>query len=151
MIALQLDQLQLRDREKTLFLDERAAGQQRGNSFDFARAHLGGGIDVELTDVEYINSGLMVVVQELRDAQPGCEIVSSISVSRSGRCDLGRIQQVASNLLSNALTHGQPHNPIKIMVRADASDLVLELQPCAIQNPCTHERARRTDVLSLQS
>ena len=94
---------------------------------DFARARLGGGIDVELTDVENINSGLTMVVQELRDAQPGCEIVASISVDRSVRCDLGRIQQVACNLLSNALTHGQSHSPIKITARADDSDLVLEV------------------------
>jgi signal transduction histidine kinase len=179
LIALQLDQLQLRDREQNSFLDERAVGQLReqfiavlghdlrtplhaitmssdaltrrladpwgsaiasrikenarrmasliDDVLDFARARLGGGIDVELSDVENINSGLTTVVQELRDAQPGCEIVSSISVSRSVRCDLGRIQQVASNLLSNALTHGQPYSPIKITVRADDSDLVLQV------------------------
>jgi len=94
---------------------------------DFARGRLGGGIEVELTEVENINTGLEAVVQELRDAQPACKIISDIRVSRSVRCDLGRIQQIASNLLGNALTHGQPDSPIKISAGSDENDLVLEV------------------------
>ena len=94
---------------------------------DFARGRLGGGIGLELTDVDNVNAGLATVVQELQDAQPECEIISHISVSRAVRCDLGRLQQVASNLLANALTHGLPHSPIKISARADENDLVLEV------------------------
>jgi signal transduction histidine kinase len=94
---------------------------------DFARGRLGGGIGLELTEVENINTGLATVVQELRDAQPECEIISHIGVSRAVRCDLGRLQQVASNLLANALTHGLPESPVKITARADENDLVLEV------------------------
>jgi signal transduction histidine kinase len=94
---------------------------------DFARGRLGGGIGLELTDVDNINAGLATVVQELQDAQPGCEIISHISVNRAVRCDLGRLQQVASNLLENALTHGLPHSPVRISARADENDLVLEV------------------------
>jgi signal transduction histidine kinase len=94
---------------------------------DFARGRLGGGIGVELTEVQNINTGLATVVQELQDAQPDCEIISSISVNRSVRCDLGRLQQVASNLLANALTHGRPHSPVKFTAHADAKDLILQV------------------------
>jgi signal transduction histidine kinase len=94
---------------------------------DFARGRLGGGISVEVAEVENINTGLETVVQELRDAQPGCKIITDISVTRSIRCDLGRLQQIASNLLGNALTHGQPDSPIKIGARADENDLLLEV------------------------
>jgi signal transduction histidine kinase len=94
---------------------------------DFARGRLGGGIGVELTDIENINTGLTTVVQELQDAQPDCKILSSISVNRPVRCDLGRLQQVASNLLGNALTHGLPNSPVKISASADEHDLVLEV------------------------
>ncbi|MDP8984576.1 MAG: ATP-binding protein [Pseudomonadota bacterium] len=94
---------------------------------DFARGRLGGGIDVELTDVENINAGLMAVIRELQDAQPDSTILSNIGVDRPVRCDLGRIQQVASNLLANALTHTLPHSPIKICARSDGTDLVLEV------------------------
>jgi signal transduction histidine kinase len=94
---------------------------------DFARGRLGGGIGLELTDVDDINAGLATVIQELQDAQPGCEIISHISVNRAVRCDLGRLQQVASNLLANAMTHGRPRSPVKISARADENDLVLEV------------------------
>jgi signal transduction histidine kinase len=94
---------------------------------DFARGRLGGGITVELTEVENIDAGLMTVVQELQDSQTNCEILPDFHVTRSVRCDLGRLQQVASNLLGNALTHGEPHHPIKFSVRTDEHDLVLEV------------------------
>ncbi len=94
---------------------------------DFARGRLGGGIAVELTDVANINAGLTTVIQELQDAQPDSKIISNISVDCSVRCDLGRLQQVASNLLANALTHGLPNSPIKISARADETDLVIDV------------------------
>lgn len=97
---------------------------------DFARARLGGGIGIELTDVEDISQGLTTVVQELQDGQADCKIISNFHVTRSVRCDLGRLQQVASNLLGNALTHGQPHSPIEIKARTDEDDLVLEVWNC---------------------
>jgi signal transduction histidine kinase len=179
VIASQIDQMKLRDREKTAFLDERSVGQLRDqfiailghdlrnplqaivassdllerrlvypahaqlagrirtnarrmaalidDVLDFARGRLGGGISVEMTEVENINSGLMTVVHELQDAQTDCEILADFHVTRSVRCDLGRLQQVASNLLGNALTHGQPSRPIKINARTDEHDLVLEV------------------------
>jgi signal transduction histidine kinase len=94
---------------------------------DFARGRLGGGIGVELTEVQNINTGLTTVVQELQDAQPECKILSSIGVDRSVRCDLGRLQQVASNLLANALTHGRPHTPVKFTAHSDDKDLILQV------------------------
>jgi len=179
LVALQIDQLKLRDQEKTAFLDERAAGVLReqfiailghdlrnplqaivassdllarrleqpalahmatriktnarrmssliDDVLDFARGRLGGGIGVELTDVENISHALTTVVQELQDGRTDCQIISNFQVTGSVRCDLGRLQQVASNLLGNALTHGQPHSPIKINARTDEHDLVLEV------------------------
>jgi signal transduction histidine kinase len=94
---------------------------------DFARGRLGGGIGVELTEIGNLNAGLLAVVQEFRDAQPDCQIVTDIGVNRAVRCDIGRVQQIASNLLANALTHGRPHSPIGISAKADGHDFVLEV------------------------
>jgi signal transduction histidine kinase len=92
---------------------------------DFARGRLGGGIGLELTNIDNINTGLTTVIQELQDAQPGCTILADINVERPVRCDLGRLQQVAANLLGNALTHGDPDTAVEITAHADATDLVL--------------------------
>jgi signal transduction histidine kinase len=94
---------------------------------DFARGRLGGGIAVELTEIENLNAGLLTVVQELRDGQLDCSIITDIGVSCPVRCDLGRLQQIASNLLANALTHGLSRSPVKISAKADADDFVLEV------------------------
>jgi signal transduction histidine kinase len=179
LIASQLEQQSIREREQTALLDERATSELREqfiailghdlrnplqavhacgellerrltdpaqrmiasriktharrmsslieDVLDFARGRLGGGIGLELADVDNINNGLTTVIQELQVAQPECKILSNINVRRSVRCDLGRLQQVASNLLGNALTHGRPASPIKISARTDERDLVLEV------------------------
>jgi signal transduction histidine kinase len=92
---------------------------------DFARGRLGGGLGVELTEVDNLNTGLLTVVQELIDAQPDCKIIAKIDVDRPVQCDLGRLQQVASNLLANALTHGLADTPVTITASADEHDFVL--------------------------
>jgi signal transduction histidine kinase len=49
------------------------------------------------------------------------------SVSSKVRCDLGRVQQVASNLIGNALKHGAPQSPVKVSAHAEDSDFVLNV------------------------
>jgi signal transduction histidine kinase len=94
---------------------------------DFARGRLGGGIGIEFEEVDNLSTGLHAVVKELQDGQPEREIIANISVSRTVHCDLGRVQQVASNLIGNALTHGAPDSPVKITALADDHDLILEV------------------------
>jgi signal transduction histidine kinase len=94
---------------------------------DFARGRLGGGIGLELAEVDNVTVGLTSVIEEIQVAQPDRKILSHIEVCRSVPCDLGRLQQVVSNLLGNALTHGRPGSPVKIMARTDEHDLVLEV------------------------
>jgi signal transduction histidine kinase len=94
---------------------------------DFARGRLGGGIGLEFAEVDNITDGLMSVIEELQVVQPDCTIQSQIDVNRSVPCDLGRLQQVASNLLGNALTHGKPGCPIKITATTNEHDLVLQV------------------------
>jgi signal transduction histidine kinase len=94
---------------------------------DFARARLGEGMGVRLEEVEDIDAGLNAVVREFQDGQPERQILANISVTRKVRCDLGRVQQVASNLIGNALKHGAPEGTVKVSAQAEESDLVLNV------------------------
>ena len=94
---------------------------------DFARARLGEGMGVRVEEVEDIDAGLNAVVREFQDGQPERQILANISVTRKVRCDLGRVQQVASNLIGNALKHGAPEGTVKVSAQAEESDLVLNV------------------------
>jgi len=94
---------------------------------DFARARLGEGMGVRVEEVEDIDAGLNAVVREFQDGQPERQILANISVTRKVRCDLGRVQQVASNLIGNALKHGAAEGTVKVSAQAEESDLVLNV------------------------
>lgn len=94
---------------------------------DFARSKLGGGIGVNVSEGSDINGGLEQVVRELQDGQPERRIVAQISVARKVRCDLARVQQVASNLIGNALTHGAPDSAVRVSAQTEGDEFVLEV------------------------
>lgn len=92
---------------------------------DFARTRLGGGIGVNIDEAAEVNAALTEVVRELQDAQPGRVVVAEIAASRTVRCDISRLQQVASNLIANALMHGDPQQPVRVTASTDDSEFVL--------------------------
>lgn len=93
---------------------------------DLARARLGGGIGIRI-DVHDVNSGLRAIVKEFQDGQPTRDIISNIEVARTVQCDLGRVQQVASNLIGNALAHGAAESSVQVTAFADDNDFVFEV------------------------
>jgi signal transduction histidine kinase len=94
---------------------------------DFARGRLGGGMGIKITEVENIEADLRAVVKEFQDAQPNRQILVDIDIHRTVPCDARRVQQVASNLIGNALTHGAPGSPVKIKAFVADNELVLEV------------------------
>jgi signal transduction histidine kinase len=94
---------------------------------DFASGRRGEGIWVELSEVQNVSSGLTQVIQELEDAHAGCQIISIIHIDHPVRCDLVRLQQLTSNLLANALTHGRPTIPVELTAYADQEHLILQV------------------------
>lgn len=97
------------------------------DTMDLARARLGGGIDVVKKEVTDIGPPLMSVVHELRDAQPGRHIEADLQVQGPVFCDLGRVQQLVSNLLANALTHGAARGLVKLKAWTTETSLVIEV------------------------
>ncbi|MBP1858095.1 GAF domain-containing sensor histidine kinase [Rhizobium herbae] len=83
------------------------------NVLDFARGRLGGGIAVEQASRVPLKPVMEQVIGELRMANPGRRIDADLTEALV-RCDEGRIGQLLSNLLANALTHGDPEAPIRV-------------------------------------
>jgi signal transduction histidine kinase len=87
------------------------------NILDFARGRLGDGIDLDRSDVALMPV-LLQVIEELRRTAPDREIISDIILEGPIYCDAGRIGQLLSNLLANALTHGSATTPVRVNGRA---------------------------------
>ncbi|MDP9124975.1 MAG: GAF domain-containing sensor histidine kinase [Pseudomonadota bacterium] len=94
---------------------------------DFARGRLDRGIGIEFAETATLGQGLEGVTAELREAHPDRRIVSDISVDGTMRCDPERIQQLLSNLLGNALTHGLPDSPVSVRAWLEDKDVVIEV------------------------
>lgn len=94
---------------------------------DFAQGKLGGGIGISIDEGTQINSALTDVVKELQDGQPHRELIADIRTDRTVRCDVARLQQLTSNLLANALMHGDPDRPVRVTAATDDQEFVLEV------------------------
>jgi signal transduction histidine kinase len=94
---------------------------------DFARGRLGSGIGVSIVPTENLAASLQEVVAELQTAHPDRKIHDSIHVDRLVYCDRTRIQQLLSNLLGNALTHGAPEQPVTLSATLENDQLILQV------------------------
>ncbi|NKM01141.1 PAS domain-containing sensor histidine kinase [Rhizobium leguminosarum] len=83
------------------------------NVLDFARGRLGGGITLERRS-EHLEPLLRQVIEELRFSHLDRAIEVTIEFDGPIDCDSGRIGQLVSNLLGNALTHGAPDEPVRL-------------------------------------
>ena len=85
---------------------------------DLTRARLVGGIPLNRSSV---NLAAVVdrVVQEERTAHPDRVLEIFIDGDLSGEWDIDRVQQITSNLVGNAIQHGEASEPI--VVRVDGS------------------------------
>jgi len=95
------------------------------NVLDFARGRLGGGITLDRNG-KLLKPILRLVVDELLSAHPDRQIEARFDFSDPINCDCGRLGQMASNLLGNAITHGAINEPIR--VNATTHDGFFELR-----------------------
>lgn len=89
-------------------------GRLINDVLDFARGRLGGGLPVARLPVEDLAAQLHQVVDELRAAYPARTVEADICLSGVVAGDPDRIAQLMSNLLANALAHGDPFQPVRV-------------------------------------
>jgi signal transduction histidine kinase len=79
---------------------------------DFTRGRMGGGISIDLRHEKHLDLALDLVIEELRGLYPDRTIHARLQPNIDLLCDPGRMAQLLSNLLKNALVHGDPGTPI---------------------------------------
>ena len=107
------------------------------NLMDMARTRLGGGLVLDPRP-EQIEPMLAQVIAETRSTHPERPIEASVSIASPVRCDAGRIGELFSNLLGNAVTHGAPGTPVRIDARAAAGQFELSVVNTGAPIPPEH-------------
>jgi sigma-B regulation protein RsbU (phosphoserine phosphatase) len=97
------------------------------NVLDFARGRLGDGLTLTRNPAQPLGPVLEQVVAEIRAISPDRQIVTHLSIEHPVDCDPGRIGQLASNLIANAVMHGAPGVPIDVEAHTGDDRFVLSV------------------------
>lgn len=93
---------------------------------DFNRIQLGLGIRFTATQTD-LAAIVSEVVRELRAAYPGRQIDLQTHEELSGAWDVHRMQQLLSNLIMNALTHGALDAPVDVELTSDPKEVRIKV------------------------
>jgi len=95
------------------------------NVMDFARGRLGGGLTLDRSS-KNIADTLRQVVSEFRASHPDRVILAEIRIQEKVEADHGRLAQIFSNLIGNALMHGDPGQAIGVTLDREEGVLVFQ-------------------------
>jgi phosphoserine phosphatase RsbU/P len=107
--------------QSVLILMQKSVGRMAlliDNILDFARGRLGGGIVLTLS-AQPLEPTLHQVVDELQSTHPETIIKAEFALTKSIVADPVRIGQLFSNLLGNALTHGDTDKPVTVTAKTE--------------------------------
>ncbi|AMA57281.1 GAF domain-containing sensor histidine kinase [Bradyrhizobium sp. CCGE-LA001] len=106
------------------------------NVMDFARARLGAGVQLNLKE-ENLEPIIRQVISEFENVHPGRTIVSTLEVPGTVKVDAGRIAQMVSNLLGNAISYGANDQPITVAAKRTDAGFEISITNCG--NPIPAE------------
>jgi signal transduction histidine kinase len=94
---------------------------------EYTRTQLGKGIPVKPTPC---NIALICrdALDEVRSAHPARQLDMQVPDDLAGAVDKARLRQALSNLLNNAVQHGDAASPIGLSARAEGKELVLRVK-----------------------
>lgn len=124
-----------RARQIASYIRDSAARMQSliDNLLDLARGRLGGGLSLSIEVSAALEPVLRNVIAEMSAGFADRIIETTFSFTEPINCDTGRIAQLFSNLLSNALTHGATDQPVRVEASTDAG--VFELSVANAGDP----------------
>lgn len=83
---------------------------------DFARGRLANGIPINPEIVDSVEEVARQIVSEIESAVPGRAIRLSCSGGGPAHLDRSRLAQLMSNLVSNAVEHGEDSEPVDVVI-----------------------------------
>jgi signal transduction histidine kinase len=101
---------------------------------DFNRANLGLGLKVLPSEVD-LATAAGDEVEQFRATHPGRRFDFEAVGDTRGRWDGLRVQQLLRNLLSNAVKYGSPDTPIRVTLRGDQPEVLLEVSNAGHVDP----------------
>lgn len=93
---------------------------------DLTRTRLGNGIPIKPAPVD-LDGIARDGVSEFRAIHPECTLEFHAEGDLRGYWDPDRLSQVLSNLIGNALQHGEPDRPIDVTARGDPDRVVIDV------------------------
>jgi signal transduction histidine kinase len=97
---------------------------------DLSRARLAGGIPITPARTE-LRGVAEKVIAERRASTSGCEVILETAGDLEGTWDESRVAQILSNLIGNAIEHGEPGGPVRVRVDGSAAGEVVMI----VSNP----------------
>jgi len=97
-----------------------------GDLLDFTRVRLGGALRIDPRPIDP-QRVLGQAVDDLRLSYPGRDLVHSIVGAGECVADADRLIQLLGNLVSNAMTHGDPAGTVTVRSAVDADQLTIEV------------------------
>lgn len=93
---------------------------------DVSRERHGGGLSVSKTNAD-LCAVCQQVVDELAPAESGRRIALDCNADVRGQWDPQRLAQALSNVVGNAVQHGKPGSPIRVVVREEGDGALIEV------------------------
>lgn len=107
------------------------------NVLDLTRARLGSGLMLDINDREPLKPALVQVIDELVSVGLEQKVETHLAFEDPIKCDRARIGQLLSNLLGNAITHGDKKGTIHVDASVAAG--IFELSVSNVGQPIPAE------------
>lgn len=106
-----------------IYTSVRRASQIVGDLLDLTRCQMGPGIPVKKENID-LTPLCERIVEEIRAFHPGANVLLEMNTPAHGEFDGPRMEQVFSNIISNAVQHGDLQFPIKVALEATEDSVV---------------------------
>jgi len=97
------------------------------NVMDFARTRMGAGLKVPPVEPQSLQPVLEQVIAEFKAVQPHRRIETELSADVPVVADRQRLARLFSNLIGNALVHGDAGKPIRVTASTSEGEFVLSV------------------------